>query len=123
MSEPRSTYRTLAADAERNVPTAALLLALRYAGLPAPEQEYRFDAERKWSFDLAWPALRLAVEINGGAWTNGRHTRGQGYINDLEKLNRAQLAGWLVLQFTPEQAMDGTALAVIEQAIRTKGGM
>ncbi len=45
----------------------------------------------------------VAVEIEGGIWTGGRHTRGKGYQGDMEKYNAAQLYGWKVLRYTPDQ--------------------
>jgi very-short-patch-repair endonuclease len=65
--------------------------------------EYRFHPQRRWRFDFAVPALKIAVEIEGGAWVHGRHNRGKGYINDMEKYNHAQLLGWKVFRFTPSQ--------------------
>jgi very-short-patch-repair endonuclease len=72
-------------------------------GLPAPECEYRFDAERRWRFDFAWPNLKLAVETEGGVWIRGRHVRPVGYLADLEKYNRAVVLGWRVLRYAPHQ--------------------
>jgi hypothetical protein len=82
------------------------------AGLPAPIREYRFAPPRLWRFDLAWPFLRLALEIEGGTWTAGRHVRGKGYENDCEKYNAAALAGWRVLRVTTDMIQDGRALAL-----------
>ena len=45
-------------------------------GIPAPVTELKFHPSRKFRFDYAWPEHRVAVEINGGAWSGGRHTRG-----------------------------------------------
>jgi len=39
----------------------------------------------------------LAVEVDGGTWTGGRHTRGAGFEADCEKLNAAVIAGFRVL--------------------------
>ena len=75
----------------------------RAAGLPEPVAEFRFSPPRRWRFDYAWPMQRIAVEIDGGAWTQGRHTRGAGFIADMEKQNAAALAGWRILRYTPEQ--------------------
>ncbi len=82
--------------------------------------EYKFHPTRRWRADYALPGYRLLVEIEGGAWVGGRHTRGGGYIRDLEKYNAAVLLGWALLRFTPEQVEDGSALDVIEQFIKTK---
>lgn len=73
------------------------------AGLPAPEAEYRFHPTRRWRFDWAFPDQKVALEIEGGVWTGGRHTRGAGYVRDIEKYNHATLAGWRVLRVTPGQ--------------------
>jgi hypothetical protein len=78
-------------------------------GLPDLVPEYRFHPKRKWRFDFAWPASRIAVEINGGVWVQGRHNRGKGYLADLEKMNAAQAAGWRVGQFTPQQTAEMVA--------------
>lgn len=71
-------------------------------GIPIPETEYRFHEKRLWRVDFAWPEIKLAVEIEGGVFTKGRHVRGQGYINDMEKYNSLQLKGWLLLRYTPK---------------------
>ena len=90
---------------------------LRAAGLPTPEREVRFQPPRRWRLDFAWPAHSLAVEVDGGTWTGGRHTRGQGFENDCEKLNHALLNGWRVLRVTGAMVRDGRALATIEAAL------
>ena len=64
--------------------------------------EYAFVPGRRWRFDAAWPAQRVAVEVDGGIWRMGRHVRGAGYERDCEKLNTAAAQGWLVLRVTPQ---------------------
>lgn len=61
----------------------------------APEREYRFRPERRWRFDFCWPALKLAVEIEG----RGRHQSFVGYRQDCEKYNAALRDGWRVLRY------------------------
>ena len=65
--------------------------------------EYRFDAERRWRFDFAFPLLRIALEVEGGAWTRGRHTRPMGFLKDMEKYNTYTLLGIYLLRFTTAQ--------------------
>jgi very-short-patch-repair endonuclease len=67
------------------------------------QEEYRFHPYRRWRFDIAVPDLMVAVEIEGGIWSGGRHTRGKGYQGDMEKYNAAQMLGWKVLRYTPDQ--------------------
>lgn len=80
-------------------------------GLPKPLEEFRFHAKRRWRFDYSWEREKVAVEIEGGIWTFGRHTRGRGYLGDLEKYNEAQKLGWRVFRFTPQQLKKGIAQA------------
>jgi very-short-patch-repair endonuclease len=98
-----------------------LALHLRAIGLPAPEREHRF-CERRWRFDFAWPAAKVAAEVHGATYTAGRHTRGAGFGLDREKMNAAQLAGWLVLEFTARHVRTGYAVATIEQALEARNG-
>lgn len=80
---------------------ARFALALRAwgTGLPAPSSEYRFNEHRKWRVDFAWPEQKLAVEIEGGIYTGGRHTSVNGFIRDMEKYNALAEAGWRILRF------------------------
>lgn len=104
-----------------------LLTRIKLAGLPPPIQEHRFHPKRKWKFDLAWIDLRLAVEVEGqnsrqnGRWVygGGRHNRPKGFREDIDKYNAATLAGWRLIRVTTAMVNDGSALAVIEEAIRT----
>lgn len=95
----------------------ALRWEIRAAGLPEPETEYRFDPSRRWRFDLAWPAERVAVEIEGGIWSGGRHVTGSGFINDLMKYNAATIAEWMVIRVTTGMVQDGSALGFVERAL------
>lgn len=99
--------------------TTDLKFLCRAAGLPEPSTELRFHPTRKWRFDFAWLDRRLAVEVDGGAFIQGRHTRGVGYERDCEKLNAAALLGWRVLRFTTGMVEDGRALAVLQEALRS----
>lgn len=93
-----------------------LLLQIRAVGLPMPIEEHRF-CKRRWRFDLAWPDRKLAVEIEGGVWSSGRHTRGKGFTQDCTKYNEAVLLGWRVLRVTTDMVNDGTALIFVERAL------
>ena len=97
-----------------------LAFQVKALGLPAPVREYRFDASglRRWRFDAAWPADMVAAEVNGAEWVRGRNNRGSGMAKDFEKLNTATLQGWAVFQFTGSQVQDGSAIKVLEEALR-----
>ena len=67
---------------------------------PIPTREYHFHPVRKWRFDIAWPDIKLAVELHGAVFAAGRHTRGAGMRGDCEKMNSAIFLGWSVLVYT-----------------------
>lgn len=88
--------------------------ALRKSGLPQAALEYRFHPKRKWRFDWAWPACKLAIEYEGGTFAGGRHVRGLGYSSDCEKYSEAALLGWTVVRITADMVSDGRAFRLIE---------
>lgn len=102
--------------------TRHLMTRIRQTGLPAPETEYRFDPSRRWRFDLAWPARKVAVEIDGAIWTGGRHVRGHGYEADCEKLNAAVEQGWRVFRYTTRMVTDDEAIEQIERVLIDRRG-
>lgn len=79
--------------------------------------EYRFHPVRKWRFDYAIPPLKIAIEVDGGVWTRGRHVRPQGYLRDMEKFNAAASLGWIVLKFTPQQLLSSQTLEAIRDTV------
>ncbi len=78
-------------------------------------REYRFNPRRRWRADFAHPELKILAELEGGIWIRGRHTRGEGYINDMEKYNSATVLGYKVLRYTPEQMDTGRFIFDIMQ--------
>jgi very-short-patch-repair endonuclease len=103
-----------------------LAAQLEQAGIPF-EREYRFHPRRRWRADFAivgspelpLPAYisLLLVEIDGGAFIGGRHSRGQGVANDAEKQSAAAILGYRVIRATPAQVADGSCLSWIQQAL------
>ena len=81
------------------------------------QKEFKFHACRKWRFDymLSRSAFSCAIEIEGGIHTGGRHVRGKGYANDLEKYRMATAMGYLVYRFSTEEVLNGTAKKFIKE--------
>ena len=96
---------------------SSLLFQIRAVGLSEPVCEFKFHPKRKWKFDFAYPDKLLAIEVEGGTWIKGRHTRGQGFENDCEKYNAAVMLGWKVLRYTGKMIESGEAINQIEEAL------
>lgn len=81
------------------------------------EKEFKFHPVRKWRFDYAFPEHKIALEVEGGVWTGGRHTSSVGFLNDMEKYNTATLMGWRVFRTTPDDLYRKKTLDLIKNAI------
>lgn len=95
----------------------SLAIQIRACKLPVPVRELRFAPPRRFRFDFCWPDKLLAVEVDGGSWVNGRHSRGTGIDSDCEKLALAMLDGWRVLRVTGTHIKSGQAIQWIERAL------
>lgn len=78
-----------------------LVLPLLRNQWPDACAEFKFHPTRKWRADFAIPSCKILIEIDGGIWSGGRHTRGGGFIGDMEKLNAAAILGYRVLRYQP----------------------
>ncbi|WP_168396903.1 DUF559 domain-containing protein [Acinetobacter indicus] len=81
-------------------------------------QEFQFHDKRKWRADFHISNTKLLIEVEGGIWSNGRHTRGKGYLGDMEKYNAATMMGFQVLRFSTEQVTSGFAIKQIEGLVK-----
>jgi len=109
---------------------------------PYPKREHQFHPTRKWRFDFAWEAERVAVELEGGVFSfpvtcdfcgrhvyrknkrtqrmervyaaMGRHTRGAGVHADADKYNAGAALGWRILRYTAKHLTE-SPVQMIEQ--------
>ena len=63
-------------------------------------REYQFHPSRKWRLDFAHVETLTGLEIDGGEFSGGAHSRGVGMAKDYEKRNAAIELGWVVFQIT-----------------------
>lgn len=89
-------------------------------GLPKPVPEFRFHHERKWRFDYCWPASKVALEVEGAVWVEGRHTRGSGFVKDIEKYNSAGALGWIIIRCEPRDLFTVKTTNYVKQAIANR---
>lgn len=107
---------------KKNNPAAApafIALCSRELGT-AVVPEYRFHRTRRWRFDYALPAYKVALEVEGGIWTGGRHIRAGGFLGDMEKYNTATQMGWAVLRTTPAQLLTRETIEMLRATITAR---
>lgn len=70
---------------------------------PELVEEYRFCPTRRWRADFAHLATKTLIEVEGGAYSNGRHNRASGFLGDAAKYLEAALLGYRVIRLTSPQ--------------------
>ena len=95
-----------------------LELHLRAHGLPYA-REVALIAGRRWRWDFL-VGNDLAIEIQGGTWIRGGHSRGAGQRRDCAKQNAAVKAGYRALAYTTEMVMSGEAIADILELLKSR---
>lgn len=98
-------------------PTRLFVAFVTQNGLPAPLTEYRFHPARRWRTDYAWPDKRVALEVEGGIFVRGRHSRGAGMLKDMEKYNELAARGWRLVRTTPDKLCSPETLRVLTLAL------
>jgi hypothetical protein len=94
-------------------------------GIPPTATNMPISQDRGWICDMVWWAQRIALEVEGGTFSGGRHTRGKGYAQDCEKYNALQLNGWIVLRYTTTHLSKSKRHCVaddVRAALRQRGG-
>lgn len=95
--------------------------------------EYKFHPDRKWRFDFVFvddsgygvitdeteaiQSTKLALEVQGGLFTNGRHTRGAALMKEHEKLNTAAMRGWKVMYTIPQNLCMQETVEMVREAL------
>ena len=90
---------------------AETLLAIHLKEKKIPFQtEKMLVTGRKWRHDFVVGSL--AIEIQGGIWRKkGAHNTGTAITRDCEKMRGAVMAGYIPVNFTTQEVLDGTAIA------------
>jgi len=98
---------------------------LSMANIPEWETEFYFHPARRWRFDRAWPDCKVALEINGGTFLPAKHghTNGAHLHGEYEKLNAAQILGWLVIQCDTWHVRDGEVVTFVFDALASRGAI
>jgi very-short-patch-repair endonuclease len=107
------------ADPRSESPRESMLRwTLHEAGLPAPTPQFvvrdglnRFIAR----LDLAWPALKIAVEYDGA-----QHRDARQHSADLARHNRLRALGWTVVQVDAAQLGNPAALIALLRGLLSR---
>lgn len=102
---------TAAADRADSAAERLLVKLLREAGIHGWELGHPLGPYR---IDLAFPAAKLAVEVDGWAW----HVDAERFRTDRRKGNAITRAGWDLLRFTWHD-LDGRAVEVVAEIVGT----
>jgi very-short-patch-repair endonuclease len=97
---------------------AVFFALVKRARLPEPVTEHRFHPTRKHRMDFAWPAHKLALEVEGGVWSGGKHGRGSGIVKDMEKSSLAAAQGWRIIRVTPSELCSEGTIQYIKDALQ-----
>jgi very-short-patch-repair endonuclease len=73
-------------------------------------REYEFAPGRKFRADFHIQSLSLLVEIEGGIWNDGAHTRGKHFESDAAKYNLATKMGFKLLRYSTAMVERGDAI-------------
>ena len=82
-------------------------------------KEYQFAPNRKFRMDYygEWNGIKFCVELEGGIYVRGRHTRPSGFLRDMEKYNLAAQHGIFVFR-VPSHNISAEWLSPIIKSIK-----
>lgn len=89
------------------------------SSLPQPVAEFQFHPDRKWRIDYYFQhdTRRVALEVEGGVYTGGRHTRSAGFLGDIEKYNALSVAGIFLVRVTPGELLRAATFNTIKAVL------
>jgi very-short-patch-repair endonuclease len=90
-------------------------------GGPPLTKEYKFSAARRWRADYCHEDSRTLIELEGGIYSGGRHSRAAGFKADCDKYNAAAMLGYTVLRLGTGQ-VDAAHVAEIADYVRRQMG-
>lgn len=76
----------------------------------------RFWKSKKssWRIDFLSEELKIVVEIQGGTFSYGGHSRGAGQHSDFDKINHLQNLGYRVFQFDTQHVRENDYVELLE---------
>jgi very-short-patch-repair endonuclease len=94
-------------------PEDELAFQLTAAGIPY-KREFKAIPGRRYRWDFRLTGTRILLEVNGGTWTKGGHSTGNGIQRDYTKSNLALIHGWMQLTFSSDDVRSGRAMDQVD---------
>lgn len=77
------------------------------------------EPPREWEIDIALPEIKFGIECQGGLWLKkGRHCKGKGLEDWLDKHSDALYLGWTLYYCDLRLIKSGQAIQRIEMLIK-----
>ncbi len=122
-----TTLRKLLAERAEDVATESaletrFLRLIKRSALPRPRSQYivtRQDASFVARVDFAYPEIRLAIELDGYTFHDGRNA----FDRDRVRQNALIDAGWTILRFTSTDLADEASLVCTLRRVLARCGL
>jgi len=121
---PAQELKLLKMRAQREKFTGSFEKLWKQCGGPALETEYRIPGQtRAFRFDYVHLESRTLIELDGGIYVAGRHSRAKGIQDACDKKNEAIQLGWDTFVLCTGIITEDRVRAIVEfvnQKIKTK---
>lgn len=96
------------------------VLKMAAAGITGYLREQWLVPGRRFAFDFSWARERVVLEVHGVYGKKSRHLNPKGFQNDREKMNLAQMQGWLVIEAGTDQIKKGEFIQWLQDALQLR---
>lgn len=116
----RTPLERLQAKSKRTAAQDALAFQLKAAKISCtPEYQWNPKTKQRADFLVFGRGFQsLLVEVDGGLYINGGHTRGAARERDYERDAEAMMLGFKVLRVSPRQVKQGKAIQWITSLLK-----
>ena len=111
---PAQELKLLKIRAQRETFTGSFEKLWKSCGGPALETEHLFHEVRKWRMDYVHRDTKTAIELDGGVYVQGRHSRAKGIQDACDKKNSAIQMGWDVFVLCTGIITEDRVRAIVE---------
>jgi very-short-patch-repair endonuclease len=118
LTPAKKILKELSAKNERQQWELVLLYQIQKLSIPEPVRYFKPIPGRNFTSDMAYPDIKLLIEVDGAQWVKGGHNSGYGKERDCEKDALAVLEGYKTLRFPPSLIESGFAVGILEKLFK-----